>query len=412
MAVGVALLLVGLEHQLADLVEGLHDARLQAAVHLVVPLAEELVAGTDELRIRGGVHFPLLHLHLRLLVEAADDGEVVLPIPLLTGDLLDPLDAVPHILRAALDGILVVVADGQREREGRELEAAVLVAGGHVGAVAGGGGGDEAEAAVRQGVQDGAATFARRHRAGVRRQAVALDGVDIRDADELVELGDEEHRDELVGDADEPRETGHHLSHGHLVEEHELVVYLVVAADATVGHQQRGDDVLDVAVHVGQQQAVHGDGPAAVAQRVAVKERHGREVGAEPAVLKEAEGYAHRVAHDHLYHVRPEDEPVLEVAGSGLDALPLAPRKRYGALLVQAAELALAVYEPVPLLRRGERHEVLPLALDALLVHAQLIELLFLYVLPVDLGDHFLPDLEVGRDVFLYPFEVGFKHLI
>lgn len=200
--------------------------------------------------------------------------------------------------------------------------------------------------------------------------------------------------------------------HRHLVEQHELAVDLVVAADAAVGHQQRGDDVLDVAVHVGEQQAVHGDGPAAVAEGVAVEERDGGEVGAEPAVLKEAEGDAHRVAHDHLEHVGPEDEPVLEVAGGGLDALPLAAREGDGALLVQAAELALAVYEAVPLLGRGEGDEVADLALDALFVHAHLVELLFLDVLPVDLGDHFLPDLEVARDVFLYPLDIGFQHLI
>ena len=64
-AVGVALLLVGLEHQLADLVEGLHDARLQAAVHLVVPLAEELVAGTDELGC--GVEF-ISHFSISIFV--------------------------------------------------------------------------------------------------------------------------------------------------------------------------------------------------------------------------------------------------------------------------------------------------------------------------------------------------------
>ena len=265
---------------------------------------------------------------------------------------------------------------------------------------------------MRQGVDDGAAALAGGHRAGVGGQAVALDRVDVGDADELVELGDQEHRDELIRYADEARETGHHLGHRHLVEQHELAVDLVVAADAAVGHQQRGDDVLDVAVHVGEQQAVHGDGPAAVAEGVAVEERDGGEVGAEPAVLKEAEGDAHRVAHDHLEHVGPEDEPVLEVAGGGLDALPLAAREGDGALLIQAAELALAVYEAVPLLSRREGDEVADLALDALLVHAHLVELLFLDVLPVDLGDHFLPDLEVARDVFLYPLDIGFQHLI
>ena len=98
---------------------------------------------------------------------------------------------------------------------------------------------------------------------------------------------------------------------------------------------------------------------------------------------------------------RPEDEPVLEVAGRGLDALPLAPREGYGALLIQAAQLALAVYEAVPLLGRAEGHKVVgpPPVMRSLSIFS-LFSCFFCDVVPVDLGDHFLPDLEVARGRF------------
>ena len=57
------------------------------------------------------------------------------------------------------------------------------------------------------------------------------------------------------------------------------------------------------------------------------------------------------------------------------------PSERYGALLIEAAQLALAVYEPVPLLSRGRARRSPSTRSDALLVHAQLVQLLFLNVL-------------------------------
>ena len=47
------------------------------------------------------------------------------------------------------------------------------------------------------------------HRAAVRRQAEALDRVDVRHAGELVDLGDQEHREELIRNTDQVGEARH-----------------------------------------------------------------------------------------------------------------------------------------------------------------------------------------------------------
>ena len=54
--------------------------------------------------------------------------------------------------------------------------------------------------------------------AGVGRQTVGLDGVNVGDAGELVEHGHEEHGHAAGGDTQHIREAGHKLTHGHLIE--------------------------------------------------------------------------------------------------------------------------------------------------------------------------------------------------
>ena len=214
------LLLVGLHHGLADLALRLQTFGEQAAVHLVVPLTEQLEGGTDQLRIMGLVDLPLLHLESGALVHLLHGGEVSVPVPGLTGETLDPVDAVLHVGSRHLGGVLVVVTDGHAQRVARHelAEAAILEGRRHDGTVARHGGGDEALAAHRVLVLDRAAALSRRQRAGIGREAVALDGVDVRDEGQLVHFGDHEDRDHLVRDAEQVREAGHHLRHRHFVE--------------------------------------------------------------------------------------------------------------------------------------------------------------------------------------------------
>ena len=87
---------------------------------------------------------------------------------------------------------------------------------------------------MRKSVDDERAALGRRNRAGIGRETEGLDGVDVRDAGELVDLGDQEHRQQLVRDAIQGREAGHDLRHGHLVDQNELAVELVTVAVALI----------------------------------------------------------------------------------------------------------------------------------------------------------------------------------
>ena len=120
-APGLLAVLVRLHHQAVDLVEGLQDARVDSAVHFIIPLAEELVAGTDELRIRRLVDFPLAELVLCLLVEPLHSSEISVPVPLCTGLILDELDAGLDILDRIVDDRFVLVAYREGKVEGRKI---------------------------------------------------------------------------------------------------------------------------------------------------------------------------------------------------------------------------------------------------------------------------------------------------
>ena len=105
-------------------------------------------------------------------------------------------------------------------------EAAGEVGRCHSGAVARHGAGDKAGAHVRQSVDDQCAALGRRNGAAVSGQTEGLNCIDVRYAGELVDLGDEEDGQQLVRNTEKIGETGHDLTHGHLVEGHEHLVEL------------------------------------------------------------------------------------------------------------------------------------------------------------------------------------------
>ena len=79
---------------------------------------------------------------------------------------------------------------------------------------------------MRKRVYYQSAALRRRYRACISRESEALYSVDIRYACELVDLGYQEYRHQLIRDTQEIRESCHDLSHGHLVEENDFLVEL------------------------------------------------------------------------------------------------------------------------------------------------------------------------------------------
>ena len=72
------------------------------------------------------------------MVEALHALEVVIPVPLGAGRVLDGLDAGLDVLGAHLDGFLIRVADREAEMEDRDVgESAGKIGGSHSGTVTG-----------------------------------------------------------------------------------------------------------------------------------------------------------------------------------------------------------------------------------------------------------------------------------
>ena len=348
------LALVGLEHDLVDLFEGVYNARIDAAVHLIVPLAEQLVARANDLRIRRLVDRPLFELVARLGVEALHGGEVSVPTPLRAGLLLNELDAGLDILGGALYGLFVLVADGEAQMEHREIrEAAGHIGGRHGRAVARHGAGDEALAHVRQRIQHQSAAFGGRHRAAVRRQAEALDRVDVRHAGELVDLGDQEHREELIRNADQVGEAGHELSHRHLVEEDDLSVQLGAVAVLRIALRLKDKVLGNVTENVKDHEMAHLESRSALAHGVFVHKADAAEIGHHPAVVQHGVKRRNEILGECAKQHAPHAQPLIEVIRRVSDAAPLAADGTHGAFLVEAAELLFAFKQELAALGAG-----------------------------------------------------------
>ena len=235
-------------------------------------------------------------------------------------------------------------------------EAAGEVAGCHDGAVTRHGAGDVAAAQMRQGVDDERAALGRRNRAGIGRETEGLDGVDVRDAGELVDLGDQEHRQQLMRDAVQSREAGHDLRHGHLVDQNELAVELFAVAVASVALGKNDKVLSDVAVDAVGKLVAHAQVGAAQAEDVLVHEAVAAEVRHHPAIVQRLVHSRDQVLGEGHEQHAPQTSPFIEVIDRVLDAAPLTTHGAHGAVAIQAAEVTLTVEDEVDLiLHRGSR---------------------------------------------------------
>ena len=356
--------LVGLHQQVVDLAERLDNTGVDTAVHLVIPLAEQLIAGADDLGMGGLVDLPLLQLVLRLLVETLHGGEIGVPAPLGAGLFLDEPDARPDVLRAHLHRLLVLVADGEAQVEHRQVgEAAGHIAGRHGGAVAGHGGGDEALAHVGQGVDDQCAALGGRHGAAVGGQAEGLHRVDVGNAGELVDLGDEEHRHQLVGDTQQVREARHQLSHGHLVEQHHLLVQLAAVAVLFVALGEEHQVLRHVAEDVIGHQMAHFQSVAPLPHGVLIHEAHAAHIGDHPTVPERGVQRGDQILGEGGQQHPPDLQPAGEVDEGALHAAPLPADGGHVALAVQRTQMLFAVFQQLHALRAGHGGDGLCLAL-------------------------------------------------
>ena len=209
---------------------------------------------------------------------------------------------------------------------------------------------------MRQGVDNECAALGRRHRAGVGRETEGLDGVDVRDAGELVDLGDQEHRQQLIWDAGHGREARHDLAHGHLVKQHDLTVELVAVAVALVALGEQDEVFRHVAEDAVDQLVAHAQVGTAQAQDVLVHEAVAAEVGHHPAVVEHHVHGRDQVLGERAEQHAPHAGPFIEVVGGVLDAAPLTADGAHGAVAVEAAEVTLTVEDEVNLiLHRGSR---------------------------------------------------------
>ena len=346
--------LVGLHQQLVYLPAALHDAGIDAAVHLVVPLAEQLVAGADDLGIGGLVDLPFLQFIPRLLVKALHGGEIGVPAPLGAGLLLNELDARPDILGAHLHRLLVLIPDREAQVEhGQVGEAAGHIAGGHSGAVAGHGGGDKALAHVGQGIDDQRAALGGRHRAAVRRQAEGLHGVDVGHAGELVDLGHQEHRHQLIGDTQQVGEAGHDLAHGHLIEQNDLLIQLGAVAVLLIALGQEHQIFRHIAENVVGHQVAHFQGVAPLTHGVLIHEAHAAHIGDHPAIPERGIQGGYQILGEGGQQHAPDLQPAGEVDEGALHAAPLPADSGHVTLTVQGTQMLFAVEQQVLALRAG-----------------------------------------------------------
>ena len=273
--------------------------------------------------------------------------------------------------------------------EGRQLgEAAGHIGGGHGRAVAGHGGGDEAAANVRQSVNDKRTALGGRDGAGVGRQTVGLDSVNVGDAGELVEHGQQEHGHELIRDTQHIREAGHKLTHGHLIEENETLIEGTAVAIFAVALCEQNKSFCDEAVHAVYQLVAHTEVIAAHAHCVLIHEAVAAEIGDHPAVVQSGVECGDEVLGEGHQQHAPHACPLIEVISGVLDTAPLTADGSHGALAVQAAEAALTVEDDILLVLGVESHESVELFLDALAVGLRVLYAVKPELLPVGSLEH------------------------
>ena len=402
--------LIGLHEDLADLFAGFHDSRIHTAVHLIIPLAEELIAGAEYLRISRFVDIPFLQLILCLFIETLHSCEIGIPVPLSACLLLDKADASLDIFRGIFHSFLILIAHGERQMEDRQIrEAAGHVGRSHDRTVTRHGGRDKAAAQMRKRINDKGPAFRRRHRAGICRKAEGFHRIDIRDAGQLVNLRHEEHRHQLIRDADQIREAGHNLTHGHLIEKNDFFIQLFAVAVLSVALGQEHQILRHITEDVVNHQMRHLQVAAAKTHGVLVHKTDAAHVRDHPSIPEGGVQGRNQILGEGAEEHSPHPEPFLVVIGGVLQPAPFAAYSCHSAFPVQAAEMLLAVFQEIQPLGRRHGFDGLKLFRNAAAVISDIIEAVIAELFPVRLFQHIKDN---GPD-FLQVFPLFFPvHII
>ena len=241
---------------------------------------------------------------------------------------------------------------------------------------------------MRQRVGNECAALRGRNGAAVSGQAEGLNSVNVRHAGELVYLGDEEHRQQLVGEAVQIGEAGHDLTHGHLIEQDGSLVEGLAVAVLLIALCGEHEVLSNVAEHIVNKQMAHAEVGAAQTHDVLVHEAVAAEIGDHPAVVQSGvESGDEVLGEGHQQHA-PHACPLIEVISGVLDTAPLTADGSHSTLAVQAAETALTVEDDVLLVLGVESHESLELFLDALAVGLRVLYAVKPELLPVGSLEH------------------------
>ena len=221
------LVLIALLHELHYLLIDLDKGGIASAVAHVVSVVIQREHRADKLRIRRAVDLKPADAVARRIVYALGTLEICLPVPLLAGFLFYKLYGSLDIVCGVALNILLSVAHGRYELEGRyavlALKALCDKAVAHERAVAGRVYLNGALAEHGEVIVDGNAELRLRHRTHVAGNAELLGNVEIVKTRVLIEEVCREHRRYLAQDAVERREAHHDGCHGVFVPEDAFV---------------------------------------------------------------------------------------------------------------------------------------------------------------------------------------------
>ena len=120
-------LFVSVGHKLMDLLIGLVEALIHAAVQMICVHAVQPRGRAGHLRMIGAVYLPQVEVEARHLVIALESFGKGVPVKLLAGVLFNELYAASQLLDGVFLRInIVVIAQRNAEAVGRQLEIAIL----------------------------------------------------------------------------------------------------------------------------------------------------------------------------------------------------------------------------------------------------------------------------------------------
>ena len=300
-AEGLVLLLVAAAHDLDDLAVHLREVVLLAVDAGPGVQAVERLGYAAERGVRGLEDVPLLELYGVLLVHLLGALEEGVPVVLLAVFLLDEGDGVLEHLGGVGVRARLVVDHGHGDGEVGQAYAAALEHARRLAGVAGHVRGEHRLADQREVVVKRDARLGRAAGAHVGREAEALRHVYVVRLQVLVDVADDELRQGLQRDGDEVREARHEEGRHDLVHRDDLVGQRAAAEPAVVREHQ--GYLLRQALHDGVHVEVgYLQLRAAEALEQAVDEGEGAQIRAHPAVFPHALEHRQRGAGHHESH--------------------------------------------------------------------------------------------------------------